>query len=152
MPTKARSEELHAAAMHLVTPNVVQELDALLDPDLERDLLTAATNGDAETFQRLSSDPRHETRRVALRALADTLVGLTGCSLATARQYVAKVIRLRRGEAVKADRRGGYRPGAGAPTGNQNWRGKVKAAFVEAGQPASGWEFSAASEPQREKQ
>ena len=132
MPTKARSEELHAAAMHLVTPNVVQELDALLDPDLERDLLTAATNGDAETFQRLSSDPRHETRRVALRALADTLVGLTGCSLATARQYVAKAMRRRRGEAVQVDGRGGYRPGAGAPAGNQNWRGKVAGAMEAA--------------------
>lgn len=132
MPTKARSEELHAAAMHLVTPNVVRELDALLDPELEREILTAAAAGDTATFHRLSTDPRHDTRRVALRRLADTLVGLTGCSLATARQHVAKVIRLRRGEAVKADRRGGYRPGAGAPTGNQNWRGKVKAAMKAA--------------------
>lgn len=135
MPTKARSEELHQAAMRLVTSDVVQELDSLLDPELEREILTAAVNGDAETFQRLSTDPRHETRRLALRRLADALVEQTRCSLATARQHVAKVIRLRRGEAVVADGRGGYRPGAGAPAGNQNWRGKVEDAMARANDP-----------------
>lgn len=104
MPSKARSEELHAAAMRLVTPDVVQELDALLES---------------------GGEENQEERRVRLRALADTLAHQTGCALATARQHVAKAIRLRRGEAVKADGRGGYRPGAGAPAGNQNWRGKV---------------------------
>lgn len=138
MPTKARSQELHEAAMRLVTPDVVQELDALLDPELEREILAAAANGDTATFHRLSTDPRHDTRRVALRRLADTLSQQTGCALPTARQHVAKAIRLRRGEAVKADGRGGYRPGAGAPAGNQNWRGKVASAMGRADELTDG--------------
>ncbi len=87
--TKTRSTELHAAAMTLVTPEVQQELDDLL------------------------ADGRDLERAQALRRLAEQEMAATGCSMSTARQHVAKALRLRRGEQVAAGGRGGSRPGAG---------------------------------------
>lgn len=99
--TKARTAELHAAALDLVTPQVQGDLDDL-------------------------NDGAHDLERAQrLRALAEAHRAATGCALSTARQHVARALRIRRGERIAADGRGGSRVGAGAPPGNDNrWRAK----------------------------
>ena len=94
--TKQRTAELHAVAMDLVSPQVQADLDEM------------NTNGlDLERARRL-------------RGLAEQHMAATGCGMSTARQHIAKALRLRRGERIAADNRGGARIGAGAPTGNDN--------------------------------
>lgn len=129
--TKQRADELLAAAMRLVTPEVRDKLDYLHDPALVDRILAAEAAGDEDTANELKRDPIYQTRRAGQRILETLLREQMGCSHPTARQYIAKALRLRRGEAVEASKRGGYRPGAGAPVGNNN-RGKVAAAMSRA--------------------
>lgn len=97
--TRAKVAELRAVADQIVTPEVQQAVDVLLD---------------------------HETaRRIALRDLYHEFESTTGCSRPTAKRYVTRALRRRRGELVKERERGGPRPGAGAPPGNDNrWKSK----------------------------
>jgi hypothetical protein len=93
--TKARSEELTHAAMCLVTPEVQQQLDAMLD------------------------DPTKDDERLAAyRALGRQLMLDTGCPQPSARAKIAQAMRRRRGEIVAADNRGGKRENAGRPKTN----------------------------------
>lgn len=94
--TKERTAELHAVAMDLVSSQVQAELDEM--------------HANAQDLER--------ARR--LRSLAEQHMAATGCSASAARQHIAKALRLRRGERIAADNRGGARVGAGAPAGNDN--------------------------------
>lgn len=96
--TKARTAELLTVALDIVTPDVQAELDQML-----------ADGRDAE---------RAQTYRTLERKMRDA----TGCSHPTSRQHIVQAMRRRRGELVEIDNRGGARPGAGAPPGNDNAR------------------------------
>lgn len=118
--TKDRAEALLSAVMQLVTPDVRDKLDLLVDPALVDRLLAARVAGDEATAKELEQDPIYLTRQAGVRILETQLRALTGCSQQTSRQYIAKALRLRRGEAVEEAKRGGHREGAGAPYGNNN--------------------------------
>ena len=121
--TKARAEELLSAALDIVTPDVQADLDALANVGLGIEILTARANGDEARARELEQDPQYIERQRRLRALELAFRERTSSSHPTSRQYIAKALRLRRGERVRADNRGGARPGAGAPAGNDNrWR------------------------------
>jgi hypothetical protein len=123
--SRQRTEELQAAAMRLVTREEQERIDALLDPTYQAEVMDAALRGDTARFTELEYDPRNEPRRQALRDLERRLMDETGCSKPTARQHVARALRRRRGEAVAERQRGGTRPGAGAPPGNDNrWKSR----------------------------
>jgi hypothetical protein len=116
--TKDRTGELLAAAMQLVTPEVVEKLDMLVNFDLSRRILEAQANGDEDTATELQKDPIYQAWQAGLRALERLLRDKTNCSQPATKQYIAKALRRRRGEVIEADNRGGARPGAGRPIGS----------------------------------
>lgn len=99
--TRQRTEELRAEALDLVTGEVQAELDSLDDLP----------------------------RTVRLLELYRQFERAQGVSRPTARQHIARAIRIRRGQVVAERQRGGARPGAGAPPGNDN-RWKARRAAV----------------------
>ena len=123
--SRQRTEQLQAAAMRLVTLEEQERIDALLAPDYQAELMDAVLRGDTARLTALKYDPRNEPRRQALRRLERRLMEETGCSKPTARTHIARALRIRRGEDVAERPRGGPRPGAGAPPGNDNrWKSR----------------------------
>jgi hypothetical protein len=91
----------------------------ITDPTLGYLILSAQAAGDTETVKRLEADPDYQARRARLRDLERMLRETTDCSHPTSRQAIAKAMRLRRGQAIETDKRGGFNP---ANAGDNHWK------------------------------
>jgi hypothetical protein len=93
--TKERAAAILTAALDIVTPDVQAELDQML------------------------ADSRDVERAQTYRDLERMLRAATECSHPTSRQAIAKAMRLRRGQAIETDKRGGFNP---ANAGDNHWK------------------------------